>query len=93
MQISSAFSAGMQGLQAAQSGLTQATVDVAQASVQPTSASSAENSSNAVAAVGNRPDTTSALVSAMVSERQGEASVDVLQRASDTLGSIIDIEV
>lgn len=91
MQIQSAFAAGVQGLQAAQSGLTQATIDVAQASVSPASSTSTDTSS-AVASVSS-PDTTNALVSAMASERQGEASVNVLQRASDTLGSIIDIEV
>lgn len=92
MQIQPAFAAGIQGLQSAQSGLTQATVDVAQAVTQPATTSSTDTSS-AVAATPKSRDKTDALVSAMASQRQGEASVDVLQRENDALGSIIDIEV
>ncbi|MBO2670792.1 chemotaxis protein [Shewanella algae] len=84
MQIPSAFSAGVQGLQSAQSGLTQATVDIAR----PAPAQQADS-----ARLVEEADKTSALVSALESKAQGQASVEVIERASDTLGSIIDIEV
>lgn len=41
----------------------------------------------------DEPDKTSALLSANESLRQGEASSEVLERGSETIGSIINIKV
>ena len=91
MQIQSAFSAGVQGLQNAQNGLTQATVDVAK----PTESQQAQSATleNSPAAATTATDKTGALVSALESQRQGEASVNVIDRANEMVGSLIDIEV
>lgn len=87
MQIQSAYASGLQGLQSAQSGLTQATIDVAK----PSQAQSAAPTETAKAV--DEPDKTSALLSANESLRQGEASSEVLERGSETIGSIINIKV
>ncbi|KFZ37241.1 chemotaxis protein [Shewanella mangrovi] len=89
MQVQSAFYAGVQGLQSAQNGLTQATVDVARPTENEQSESASVQANEAV----QSSDKTGALVSALESQRQGEASVNVIDRANETLGSIIDIEV
>ncbi|PIW58653.1 chemotaxis protein [Shewanella sp. CG12_big_fil_rev_8_21_14_0_65_47_15] len=87
MQIQSAYSSGLQGLQSAQSGLTQATIDVAKPT--PTQSSTQTEPSKEVA----QTDKTSALLSANESLRQGEASAKVIETDSETIGSIIDIKV
>ncbi|WP_417760605.1 chemotaxis protein [Shewanella sp.] len=85
MQIQSAFNAGVQGLQNAQNGLMQATIEVAK----PTENQQAQSGVESPQAV----DQTGAIVSALASERQGEASANVISRANEAIGSIIDIEV
>ncbi len=76
---------GTQGLQAAQSGLTQATIDVAR----PTENQQVTQTES------DRPveqtDKTEALVSALESRQQGEASARVIEAGSEVVGSIIDI--
>ncbi|QSX35257.1 chemotaxis protein [Shewanella avicenniae] len=89
MQIQSAFYAGVQGLQSAQNGLTQATVDVAR----PTENEQSETATLQATEAAQSTDKTGALVSAMASQQQGEAAVNVIDRANETVGSIIDIEV
>ncbi|MCE9687403.1 chemotaxis protein [Shewanella sp. AS16] len=91
MQIQAGFSAGLQGLQQAQSGLTQATVDVARPSEPQTL--SQGSASGAADSASLAPDKTTALVSAVESLQQGEAAVAVVDAASEMLGSIIDLEV
>ena len=87
MQIQSAYSPGLQGLQSAQSGLTQATIDVAKPT--PTQSSTPAEPSKEVA----QTDKVSALLAANESLRQGEASAEVIETDSETIGSIIDIKV
>ncbi len=84
MQIQSAYSSGIVGLQTAQSGLTQATIDVAK----PDNLTPADQSG-----VMTTPDTNkvSALLSANESSTMGEASTKVLETVFETLGSIIDV--
>ncbi|MCG9712267.1 chemotaxis protein [Shewanella insulae] len=89
MDIPSSFSSGLAGLQSAQSGLTQATVDVAKPSQTPVSEAGGTETSNPV----NATDKTEALVSALESKNQGEAAVEVLETANETLGTVIDIKV
>ncbi|MGI2169869.1 chemotaxis protein [Shewanella sp. MF05960] len=94
MQVQSAYASGMQGLQSAQQGLAQATTSVAipdqQKPAVPTSTQDTVTlSSQAVTA----NDQTSALISATESVNQGQASAKVIEAASETIGSLIDIEV
>lgn len=92
MQIQSAYASGVQGLNSAQSGLAQATTAVA-APEQPKPAQATQDTVTLSANAVSQTDKTSALVSAIESEQQGEASVKVIEAASETVGSIIDIEV
>ena len=91
MQIPSSFSSGQAGLQSAQSGLTQATVDVATPNAPPAQPTQSKETDQA------RPvenvDKNEALVSAIESKNQGEASAEVLETSSETIGSLINIEV
>ena len=89
MEIPSSFSSGLAGLKGAQSGLTQATVDVAKPSQPQASEAGSTETSNPVSAT----DKTSSLVSAIESKNQGEAAVEVLETANETLGTVIDIKV
>lgn len=89
MEIPSSFSSGLSGLQSAQSGLTQATVDVAKPS-QPTTTEASQTETAAPVAT---TDKTQALLSAVEASNQGEAAVEVLEVSSETLGTVIDIQV
>lgn len=91
MEIQSSFSSGLSGLQSAQSGLTQATVDVAKPSQPP--ASSTETLDAETTTPVEATDKTQALVSAIEAQNQGEAAVEVLEVSSETLGTVIDIQV
>lgn len=75
---------GTQGLQAAQSGLTQATIDVAR----PTQSQTTQTESDRPV---EQTDKTEALVSALESQQQGEASAEVVEAGSQVVGSLIDI--
>ncbi len=85
MQIPPSNISGLAGLQSAQSGLTQATIDVAK----PTNTNLETDEARPV----EETDKTQALVSAIEAEQQGEASVEVLEASSETVGTIIDLEV
>lgn len=87
MQIQSAYSSGVQGLQSAQSGLTQATIDVAKST--PAQSAAPSESTKDVA----QADKTSALLSANQSVRQAEAATEVIETDSETIGTIINIKV
>ncbi|MBB1319051.1 chemotaxis protein [Shewanella sp. SR43-4] len=95
MQVQSAYSSGLQGLQSAQQGLAQATTSVATPDQQKPAVANASTqdtvtlSSRAV----DQTDTTAALVSATQSSNQAQASTRVIEEASETVGSLIDIEV
>lgn len=85
MQIPSSQASGLAGLQSAQSGLTQATIDVAK----PANTDLNADTTRPVEEV----DQTEALVSAIEAGQQGEAAVEVLETSSETLGTIINLEV
>lgn len=89
MQIPPSFSSGLSGLQNAQSGLTQATVDVAKPAQPQPNANLEADSTRPVENV----DKTEALVSAIEAKNQGEAAVEVLETSSETIGTIINLEV
>ncbi|QSX31606.1 MULTISPECIES: chemotaxis protein [Shewanella] len=83
MQIPSAIASGINGFNSAQNSLAQATVDVARPEVP------AEQ-----AALQSPPvDKTEALIQATQAVTQAEASAEVIDRADETLGTIIDISV
>ncbi|QHS13740.1 chemotaxis protein [Shewanella sp. Arc9-LZ] len=95
MQVQSAYASGMQGLQSAQQGLAQATTSVAMPDQQKPAVSNSPSQDTVTLssrAVG-QTDTTSALVSAIESSNQAQASAKVIEVASETVGSLIDIEV
>lgn len=85
MQIPSSQASGLAGLQSAQSGLTQATTDVAK----PATTDLKADTARPVEEV----DQTEALVSAVEAGQQGEAAAEVLETSSETLGTIINLEV
>jgi len=95
MQVQSAYASGVQGLQSAQQGLAQATTSVAMPDQQKPAVSNSspqETVTLSSRAVG-QPDTTAALVSATGSSNQAQAATRVIEVASETVGSLIDIEV
>ncbi|AZG36053.1 MULTISPECIES: chemotaxis protein [Shewanella] len=95
MQVQSAYASGVQGLQSAQQGLAQATTSVAMPDQQKPavpSSSTQETVTLSSRAVG-QTDTTAALVSATESSNQAQASSKVIEVASETVGSLIDIQV
>ncbi|MGI2260996.1 chemotaxis protein [Shewanella sp. GXUN23E] len=87
MQINSAMSSGLAGIQSAQSGITQATTDVAKPDANKQAVEAGKESQRA------EQDNTQALVAAKAAENQGEASAKVVEEASETLGTLIDIKV
>ncbi|QIR14751.1 chemotaxis protein [Shewanella aestuarii] len=93
MQIQSAYSSGVQGLQSAQQGIAQATTAVATPDPKPTAAQSTQDTVTLSSRAVEQTDKNAALVSAVESQQQGEASVRVIEAASETVGSIINIEV
>jgi hypothetical protein len=94
MQIQSAHASGLQGLSSAQNGLAQATTAVAAPEQpKPAQAQATQDTVTLSANATAQTDKTSALVSAVQSEQQGEASVKVIEAANETIGSLIDIEV
>ncbi|MCF1426636.1 MAG: chemotaxis protein [Shewanella sp.] len=87
MQVNSAMSSALAGIQSAQSGITQATIDVARS-----------DPNNQAVEAGKEPqlaeqDKTQALATAKAAENQGEASAKVVEEVSETIGSLIDIKV
>jgi hypothetical protein len=94
MQIQSAYASGVQGLNSAQSGLAQATTAVAAPEQpKPAQAQATQDTVTLSANAVSQSDKTSALVSSVQSEQQGGASAKVIEAASETIGSLIDIEV
>ncbi|MCL2919275.1 chemotaxis protein [Shewanella litorisediminis] len=83
MQIPPASVSGVNGFNSAQSGLTQATIDVARA----------EPAKQGAELKSDAPDKTDALVKATQSVNQAEASAEVIDKADETIGTIIDIKV
>ncbi len=87
MQVNSAMSSGLGGLQSAQQGISQATTEVAK----PTQTNQAVEEGKEQQAL--QSDKTSALVAAKESENQAQASAEVVEAADETLGTVIDIKV
>ena len=82
MQIPPSIISGHNGFQTAQSDLTQATVDVASSSQTVTATPSA-----------NVADSVTALVNATQAVTHAHANVEVIEAASEMIGTVIDIKV
>ncbi|GGP38205.1 chemotaxis protein [Shewanella saliphila] len=94
MQVQSAYASGMQGLQSAQQGLAQATTAVAIPDQQkPAVSASTQDTVTLSSQAVSQSDQTSALIDATQSVNQAQASTKVIEAASETVGSLIDIEV
>lgn len=89
MQVNSAMSSGLAGIQNAQQGISQATSEVAK----PTQTNQAVEEGKEQQALQSESDKTSALVAAKESENQARASAEVVEAADETLGTVIDIKV
>lgn len=94
MEIQSAFSAGVQGFQKANSDANEAAAAIAsattrseEAAVQNADASSAQslNSNNDVT------DVNQEIVNLKVAEHQANASAQVIKSADESLGTLIDV--
>ncbi|MGS0694108.1 chemotaxis protein [Shewanella sp. 0m-4] len=86
MQILPSIISGHNGFQAAQTDLTQATIDVAGASQSVAGTTTVDN-------VSMPSSTTQALVDATQAVIHAQASAEVIQTASDMIGSLINIKV
>lgn len=94
MQVQSAYASGMQGLQSAQQGLAQATTAVATPDQQkPAVSASTQDTVTLSSQAVSQSDQTSALIDATQLVNQAQASTKVIEAASETVGSLIDIEV
>lgn len=94
MQVQSAYASGMQGLQSAQQGLAQATTSVATPDQQkPAVSASTQDTVTLSSQAVSQSNQTSALIDATQSVNQAQASTKVIEVASETVGSLIDIEV
>ncbi|MCL1143153.1 flagellar basal body rod C-terminal domain-containing protein [Shewanella gaetbuli] len=94
MNVQSAYSSGVQGLQSSQQGLAQATTAVAAPETQASTTPTVQEDTVTLSSQSTQSvDKNEAIVSAIESVQQGEASAKVIQAADNTVGSIIDIEV
>lgn len=100
MQIQSAFSAGMQGLQRASAGITEETININRQTQQNrqqeqelTVQQQPEVAPPAAQAAAPARDLTQSLVRLEQQELQAQANVRSLRTADEMLGSIIDVRV
>jgi hypothetical protein len=96
MEIQSATASGLQGLQKAQGDATQAAADIAaNLTVSPEDFGiGQENNTDTAdknASSSQPPNLTEAAVDLKVAEYQAKASVNVIQTADETLGTLLDI--
>jgi len=96
MEIQSATANGLQGLQKAQSDATQAASDIAaNLTVSPEDFGiGQENNTDTAdknASSSKLPNLTEAAVDLKVAEFQAKASVNVIQTADETLGTLLDV--
>lgn len=98
MQIQSAFSAGMQGLQRASAGITEETININRQTQQNRLQEqdvSLQDRQEATPTPATAParDLTQSLVRLEQQELQAQANVRSLRTADEMLGSIIDVRV
>ena len=104
MQIPSAYNSGIQGLQGAQNDLAQATTSVATPDTTASSSVQLQQDTVTISAQGQsaqaissqpvaQTSPTSALIKADQASFQGQASAEVINVASENVGTIIDLSV
>ncbi|MEZ9237697.1 MULTISPECIES: chemotaxis protein [Shewanella] len=94
MQIPSAMSSGVQGLQGAQNDLAQATTTVAKPEpVQTSSSAYLAEDTVSLSSQSNSSDKVSALIDAQQAVNHGQASAEVINVANENVGTIIDLSV
>ena len=94
MQIPTAAISGVQGLQSAQNDLAQATTPVA--APEPTTSTPVKVEQDTVtlsSQVSGTSDKVSALIDAEQAVTQAQASAEVIDVASENIGTIIDLSV
>ncbi len=100
MEIKSAFSAGLQGLQRASSGMTEATVNINRDAVNQQRVRNAQDTAATNAATTTRndlaaqtPNPTQSLVQLNTEARSAEANIRTIRTADEMLGTLIDVSV
>ena len=95
MEIQSAFSAGLQGLQKANSEANEAAAVIASATTRNEEAASQNAEASSVAQSLNPsndvPDINQEIVNLKVAEHQASASAQVIKSADESLGTLIDV--
>ncbi|MFC4653622.1 MULTISPECIES: flagellar basal body rod C-terminal domain-containing protein [Rheinheimera] len=89
MEISSAFSSGLQGYQRASDRVTEATININQQTAASRNQQQLETPAEPVSSV----SVEQSLVDLNVAQDQAEANLKSVQTADEVLGSIIDIRV
>ena len=97
MQIQSAFTAGMQGLQRASAGITEETINInrqtQQNRVQEQEVAAQTTADTTPTPTQQPQDINQSLVRLEQQQLQGQANVRSLRTADEMLGSIIDLRV
>lgn len=99
MQIQSAFTAGMQGLQRASAGITEETININRQTQQnriqeqELAAQTTADATTTPTPTQQPQDITQSLVRLEQQQLQGQANVRSLRTADEMLGSIIDVRV
>lgn len=108
MEIRSAFSAGVQGLQRASSGITEATANINRDAVNQQRVRNAQDSAADATANSNRndiaskqqpqtlsttPSVTDSLVQLKTESNSASANVRAIRTADEMLGTLIDVSV
>ncbi len=97
MQIQSAFTAGMQGLQRASAGITEETINInrqtQQNRVQEQEVAAQTTADTTPTPTQQPQDINQSLVRLEQQQLQGQANVRSLRTADEMLGSIIDVRV
>jgi len=97
MQIQSAFTAGMQGLQRASAGITEETINInrqtQQNRIQEQELAAQTTADTTTTPTQQPQDINQSLVRLEQQQLQGQANVRSLRTADEMLGSIIDVRV
>lgn len=97
MQIQSAFTAGMQGLQRASAGITEETINInrqtQQNRIQEQEVATQATAETTATPTQQPQDINQSLVRLELQQLQGQANVRSLRTADEMLGSIIDVRV
>ena len=92
MEIQSAYSSGLQGIQNARSSADEAAADiVANTSVNVEQTSEVNTEVNSAPSTSEVPNLNQAIVNLKVAEHQAKASSEVIQSADDSLGTLLDV--